>query len=301
MEFRKRKLLSEFDGLELEIETAEPAGEPKAAVQLTHGMAEHKERYEPFMRFLAEEGYVAVIHDHRGHGASVQSEDDYGYFYTEDISATVEDLRQVTDMIRKDYPGIPVYMFSHSMGTLVARSFLRKYDALIEKLVLCGPPTKNSMAGAGYILAKIISKISGPAGHSRFLDSLAVGVFNKGFEGENQWLSVNSENVSDYNEDPLSGFMFTNNGYVNLMKLMKESFRKDGWAMNNPDLPVLLIAGEDDPVIQSRDKFMALKSFLETVGYKNTEAMLFSGMRHEILNEHENRKVYDAVAGFFRG
>lgn len=117
MNREKRRILSEFDQLSLEMEVIEPE-KIKGIVQISHGMAEHKERYEPFMEYLAGHGYLSVIHDHRGHGGSVNNRQELGYFYTEDSQAMVEDLYQITKWIKKEYPDKPIYLFSHSMGTL---------------------------------------------------------------------------------------------------------------------------------------------------------------------------------------
>ena len=126
-----KKITSKQDGLKLEIAIME-CKNPKGIVQFSHGMAEHKERYFDFMQYLNERGYICVIHDHRGHGGSVKSKNDYGYFYTENADYIVDDLFQVTEYIRDMYPGLEVTLFSHSMGTLVARCYLKKYDEYKE-------------------------------------------------------------------------------------------------------------------------------------------------------------------------
>ena len=140
------RLPSPVDGLSLAVEKMEPAGGIRGIVQISHGMAEHKERYEDFMTFLAENGYLCVIHDHRGHGGSVRRPEDLGYFYTEDPAALAEDLYAVTAMIRAKHPQVPLYLFSHSMGTLVARSYLKRHDRALSGLVLCGKPIHEVFA-----------------------------------------------------------------------------------------------------------------------------------------------------------
>ena len=139
-----KKITSKQDGLKLEIAIME-CENPKGIVQFSHGMAEHKERYFDFMQYLNERGYICVIHDHRGHGGSVKSKNDYGYFYTENANYIVDDLFQVTEYVRDMYPGLEVTLFSHSMGTLVARCYLKKYDGYINRLILCGPPTHRDI------------------------------------------------------------------------------------------------------------------------------------------------------------
>ncbi len=296
---KTEKLVSEFDGLVLELAVCEPEGTPKAIVQFSHGMAEHKERYFPFMEYLAQNGYVCVINDHRGHGASVVDRHGLGYFYTENTDGIVGDLHQVTMWAKKEYPELPVYLFSHSMGTLVARCYMKNYDGEIQKLVLCGPPTRNGAAGFGLVVTRITRLFYHRNSPNKILNAIAFSGFNKGNQVANGWLSYNPANVEAYNADPLCGFVFTCNGFVNLLRLQKGAYTKKGWGVKNPKLPILMIAGKDDPVIQSEKLFEDLDSFLAGKGYENRGKKLYEGMRHEILNEEKNQVVYEDVLHFF--
>ena len=137
------KLKSNFDDLSLGVAFLPAQGTPKAIFQIVHGMAEHKERYYPFMEFLSEHGYACVIHDHRGHGESVKSEQDLGFMYDGGADAMVEDVLLVQDWAKGQFPNLPVYLFGHSMGSMVVRAFTRKYDDRIDKLIVCGCPSNN--------------------------------------------------------------------------------------------------------------------------------------------------------------
>ncbi len=139
-DIQTEEIISLYDGLALSAAISMPKESPKALVVFSHGMAEHKERYFDFMKYLSAHGCVCVIHDHRGHGGSVKSKEDYGFFYTEEEAGIVDDLHTVMQVVKKRFPDLPCYLFSHSMGTLVARCFMKKYDGEIDKLVLCGPP-----------------------------------------------------------------------------------------------------------------------------------------------------------------
>lgn len=293
-----QKIISKKDGIELEIAITEPKQEAKGIIQISHGMAEHKERYYDFMNYLAENGYICVIHDHRGHGASIKQKQDLGYFYGEDISYIVDDLYQVTEFIKDKYKGLEVILFSHSMGTLVARNYLKKYDSAIKKIILCGPPTENKLAGLGILLAKISKLFRKDNTANKFLNKLTFGNYNKGNKIENEWICSNIETVKKYNQDELCGYIFTTNGFINLFKMMKEAFNKENWKIENNKLNILVIAGEDDPVIQSKAKFNDLVKFLKEVGYKNIESKLYESKRHELLNETENEKIYEDILKF---
>lgn len=294
---RIERIASEFDGLKLEAAITAPSV-PKGIIQFSHGMAEHKERYFDFMNYLSGYGYVCVIHDHRGHGGSVEEQEDCGFFYTENEQAIIEDLYTVTKFIKNRYPGIPLYLFSHSMGTLVARGFLKKYDSEIEKIVLCGPPTYHAAAGLGLFLAKLSKPFHGKKAPNRMLNAMAFSGFNTGNTNPNGWLSENQQNVIQYNEDPKCGFVFTTNGFINLFKLQKAAFDKQNWNVNNPGLAFFVIAGADDPVIRSREKFEALADFLTGLGYGDVRSKLYEHMRHEILNETGKHDVYRDVVRF---
>lgn len=215
-----KKMKSKQDGLELELAIMEPSSNPIGIVQLVHGMSEHKERYYDFMNYLAQNGYICGIHDHRGHGASLKDPSHLGYFYTEDSSVIVDDAYQVTEYLKERYPSLSISIFSHSMGTLVSRNYLKKYDHELEKIVLCGPPTENKLAGFAVFLAKISRIFYGKYKPNKFLNALSVGQYSKGHESQLGWICSNPDTVEAYEADPLCGFIFTTNAFINLFKLL---------------------------------------------------------------------------------
>lgn len=292
---KKEKLISECDGLELDLTILVPdEGTRKGIVQFSHGMAEHSRRYMPFMDYLCEHGYVCVIHDHRGHGNSVKDKEERGFFY--DLTGTyiVEDLHQVSVYVKERYPGLPLILFGHSMGSLVARCYIRDYDDELDRLILCGAPCNNVFVGAGIFAAKVLQKIKGGQYRSPFLHNLAMGMYSKAFEeeGVNAWICSDSSQVARYEQDEDCGFMFTVNGYRNLFLLLKNTFSKKGWRMQHSDLPIFFIAGEEDPVIGGRKKFKNSIRFLRDRGYSQINSHLYKGKRHELLNEDIRETVY---------
>ena len=302
----KRELLyinSNCDNLPLAVAVFEPEGEVKGIVQFAHGMAEHKERYFGFMEYLAEAGYASIINDHRGHGASVKSTDDLGYFYDETATYIVEDIHQLTEYIKERIPGVPVCLFGHSMGSIVARQYLKEYDKDIDKAVICGAPGKNPVVGVAKLLIKIQTKQHGDRYRSPLMYNLSVGGYSKKLpnaETECDWLTVNKENVKAYIEDPLCGFKFTLNGYKNLIGLLAAIFEKDGWKVAKKDMPIFFIAGSEDPVIEKESLWLASQEFLTKQGYTNVSGKLYKGLRHEILLEDSKEEVYSDVLEFLQ-
>ena len=294
-------LRSSYDELDLSVLAISPETSPKAVVQFAHGMCEYKERYLPFMEFLCSQGYACIIHDHRGHGASVKSAKDLGYFYSGGYEAVVSDVLTVNEYAREMFPGSPVYLFGHSMGSLAVRSFTKRYDSSIDGLVVCGSPSRNPAAGAGKMLAKIIAGFKGERHRPGLIQKIAFDGFNKRFssEGPNAWLSTDKENVRSYNADPLCGYCFTGNGFMGLFDLMTDTYSSDGWKLVKPELPVHFIAGSDDPCITSLKDFEDAVGHMKAMGYANVTARTYEGLRHEILNEVGRENIWQDVVSVF--
>lgn len=286
---------STCDGLRLGVTEVNTDSVPKGIVQISHGMSENRNRYIDFMRYLSNRGYISIIHDHRGHGESVKNKNDLGYFYDHGSYFIVKDLFQINSYIKEKHKGLPVTLLGHSMGSLVARCFLKNYSQSIDKLVLCGPPTENKMVDMGIMLCKLLGKFYSSHHRSKFLNKLVFKNYDKGFYNENDWLCSDPEVVKRYSEDDMCGFIFTLNGFMTLFSLIKEVYSKNGWSNINKSLPILYIAGSDDPVIQSKKHFEEAQRFLSDIGYKKISQKLYKDKRHELLNEKGKEKIYDDI------
>ena len=293
-------VISKYDNLALRGTMYEPNGEKRGVVQIVHGMCEFRQRYEKFMQFLVQNGYVAVCYDQRGHGDSVASEDDLGWFRDFDGKAVVEDCAQVTEYIKNEYPDLPLILFGHSMGSMVVRCFLREYDDMIDKLVVCGSPSKNALAGMGIFLTKGIRLFRGQRYRSKLLSYLSTGNGNKRFPGEGAgaWLTKDRTVIEEFYGNPKGSKRFTCNGFENLFKLMKNTYRKNGYGVKNPNLPIHFVSGSADPVLGNELKWFKAIEFLRGVGYENVSGKLYEGMRHEILNEIGKEEVYADLLAF---
>ncbi len=296
----KTTFKSDFDGLEISCLTFVPDRQPKKIVQLVHGMTEYKERYEEFMEYLCDKGYIVAIHDHRGHGKSVKDKADLGYMYDKTGVAIVNDAYQFTKILKEKYPNLPVVLFGHSMGSLVVRSYLREHDDEIEKLIVCGAPYENPMTGMGLALVKSIELFKGDRYRSKMIANLSTGNNDKNFpgEGKNAWLNRTREIVEEYNKDEYCNYIFTCNGFENLFRLMKSTYDKKGYQTKNKPLPIFFVAGSNDPVIGSADKWLDAQNFLRERGYENVSGKLYHEMRHEVLKENGKEEVFDDIAKF---
>ncbi len=294
----KIKISSKSDDLKLSLLVVEPESAPKAVFQLVHGMAEHKERYLPFMEFLASKGYASVIHDHRGHGESVLSAEDQGYFYRGGWKALVEDVHSVNEWVHSRWSGLPVVLFGHSMGSMAVRSYAKRYDSTISALWVCGCPSYNAGAKAGILLSRLIGAVKGDRFRSNLIQKIGFGGYAKAFKGETSpacWVCSDPEAVKAYDADPLCGYVFTVNGFEGLFSLMEDCYSLKGWKVERPGLPVRFISGADDPCAISEKAFEGAVENIRKVGYTDVKSRRYEGMRHEILNERRKEQVWNDI------
>ena len=300
MEKKEFSIVSEYDKLTLRGTVYEPNGEKKGIIQIEHGMCEYKKRYEEMMNFFCSYGYVVVCCDHRGHGDSVEKAEDRGWFRDKTGQAFVDDSVQVTKYIKSVYPDLPLILFGHRMGSMIVRCYIQKHEELIDKLIVCGSPANNPLAGVGVFVAKTIGLFKGERHRSKLLAYLSTGKGNDNFpgEGHGSWLSRNRENIEKFYSDEKCGYIFTCNGFENLFKLMKSTYRKKAYEVKNPQLPILFVSGSDDAVLGGEKNFKKTVDMMSSVGYTNVSSKLYKGLRHEIFNDLGKEEVYADLLEF---
>ena len=303
-EIKKLTINSSADGLPLSLIYAE-ADNPKGILQCCHGMAEYKGRYAPFIRYMAENGYHCYIHDMRGHGESILDPKDLGYFYKDGKNACIKDILSVNKYLHEQYPDLPLFLFGHSMGSLEVRSYCKKHDDTISGLIVCGSPSPVSAVPLGKIVIKVLTAFKGEYHRSSFMNSMALGAYNKPFieesSSKHNWISENKENVEAYDKNPLCGFTFTLNGFGVLMDFMSDTYDPSGWKVSDPEMPVHFISGENDPCRGSEKSFAKALDLPKKVGYKNVSCKLYPGLRHELLNEKNSAEVMSDILSLLNG
>ena len=116
-----------------------PEGQVRAVLQLSHGMVEFIDRYRPLAEYLADQGILVTGHDHLGHGASIRTKEDYGYFAEPDGNrAVLADLHAVTVLTKELYPNLPYFLLGHSMGSFYARQYLCEYGRELNGAIIMG-------------------------------------------------------------------------------------------------------------------------------------------------------------------
>lgn len=258
----------------------------KATIQIIHGMCEHKERYIPLVLKLAENGYSAIVSDLRGHGKSINDVYKLGNPGSPDI--LVEDQYEITKFLKSDNKS-RIIIFSHSMGTLISRAYIMKYDKEINGLILSGTVCINPMAALAVLLSKLKCIGKGKNKTSSLLYALSNGF---SFKDDVSWLSYNEDNCKAYIDDPLCGFKFTNYGYLTLFTLVRMLTKKKEYKCYNEDLPIYSLSGTDDRTTGGTKGLIRTMNALKKAGYNKISYKEYPNMKHEILNENDNDIVY---------
>ncbi len=266
----------------------------KGVIQFVHGMCERKERYEPIIEYFTNRGFICVIPDLRGHGENVEYIKDLGYFGEEACSLLVEDVHAVNVFIQNNYVDLPRVLVAHSMGSIIARAYLKKHDKDVDFVFLSGAPANNFSKYTGTILTEIEALFFDATESTPFVDKIFYSTLEKRFgtEGKNSWLCTDKDQVKKYNDDEKCNFTFKINGYNTLFKLLISIYSKRGWAVNNSQLPIYYIVGSDDVCVGGKKALNKEAQIMRKVGYNKVHCKMFEGMRHEIFNEPDHEKVF---------
>lgn len=277
-----------------------PDGKIRGVVQIAHGIAEHVERYDRFASFLAENGFVVVANDHLGHGQSISDKSDLGFFAENGgWELVVGDMHRLCLLTNDEYPGLPYFLFGHSMGSFLSRTFIIRFPDLLDGVILSGTGQQAPaiVTGGAFLSAREIRK-HGRRYVSDRLNLLAFGGYNKGFSPSRtgfDWLSRDAAEVDRYVADPLCGFETTAGLFSDLMGGIRFISNGENLKRMRKELPVFFLSGGSDPVGDSGKGVMrAYRSFLKA-GMEDVTLKLYPGGRHEMLNELNYREVHRDV------
>ncbi|MBN1380763.1 MAG: lysophospholipase [Deltaproteobacteria bacterium] len=274
-----------------------PVGvKPQAVIQIAHGAAEHSLRYERFARFLNQAGYIVYADDHRGHWMTAGTLDNAGIAGDDGWNGIVKDIKQLTDIIKEENPGLPVFLFGHSMGSRIAHHYIQQWGEGLAGVVLCGssgaipPDLDKSIAIMESKPREKIMKSMFKAANSRFEPG------KTGFE----WLTRDEAEVRKYVDDPWCGFPFTYGFVTDMQKASRERWKPEHQARIPRNLPVYLISGADDPAAGDHgENFTLLVEHFKHVGTHDLTAKLYPGARHELLNETNRDEVHRDLLAWF--
>ena len=277
----------------------DPVGEPAAVLQIVHGVAERVERYDEFANFLTERGILVVAADHMGHGGSLGESGKLGHF-TGGWHKAVADVHRLLADIRTQYPAVPYILLGHSMGSFMVRTLLCKYpECGISAAIISGTAwMPGAVVGAGIAAAKLVGRRQDPDQPSKFLNELMFGSYNNRVEHHrtsHDWLTRDQKIVDQYIADPLCGFTMTPGLAKDMLTGIQYIQQTKHLANMRKDLPVLFIAGSDDPVGGYGKGVKQAAQAFEKAGMEQVSVRLYPLCRHEVLNELNRKDIYADV------
>ena len=291
---------SSHSGMQLQGYRWVPEGQPVAVVQILHGVAEYALRYDAFARFLSGQGFLVVAHDHMGHGKSGGTP----LHFPDGWAAVREDCHTVYGLLRKEYPHLPYVLFGHSMGSFLLRSLLYTHPEMeLSCAVICGTGWQPApILRAGQLVCKLEKLRLGATTHSKLMNSLMFGAYNSKFKDAqtpNDWISSTPSRVREYTDDPLCGGPISVGLADSMLSGMAQNQKMSNLKKMPKNLPVLFIAGQDDPVGAMGKGVQKSAKRFRKAGMQSVKVHLCKG-RHEILLEAHCKEIYETLLEFIK-
>ncbi len=275
-----------------------PQAQPKAIVQIIHGIAEHAGRYEDLAAYLNSQDILVVAEDHMGHGLSMKT-GTQGYFDGGWFTAAA-DCHKLTELTMEEYPDVPYILYGHSMGSFLARTLLTEYpDSGIAGAIICGTGwMSGAVLKAGLAACGLLCK-KDEKEPSQLLNKLVFGGYNKRVEHQrtsSDWLSRDDGSVDAYIADPLCGFIASAGLMRDMLTGITHIQKPENLAKMQKQLPVFFIAGGDDPVGDYGKGVRQAAQEFEKAGMEKVAIRIYPLCRHEIHNEINRQEVYEDVS-----
>lgn len=276
----------------------------KGIVQISHGMCEYIGRYDRFARYLSSQGFLVCGNNHMGHGDSVESEAELGFFSDENgYKYLVEDVHTLTQKMKEKYPNLPYFLLGHSMGSFIVRCYIAKYGKELTGAIICGTCGPMKVINPAIKAAEMVESRKGKMYRSKFINDLAFGTFNLKFQPiktRYDWVSSDEEIVAKYNQDTRCNFIFTARAFHDLFHLIRGCNLSSCFAHTPDDLPLFVISGSMDPVGEYSEGVLKVYKLYIEHNASDATLKLYPGMRHEILNEVKYEQVYQDILNWIQ-
>lgn len=276
---------------------------PIGTVQIAHGLAEYHGRYHEIAEFLNNKGFIVYCNDHLGHGLNISDGSTEGYFKKErGYSAVVDQLAEMNLYIRKENPSLRHYMLSHSLGTPLTISLLKRNISFNGVVLSAAFSVNSTLLFLNNLLLwpeyafkdkKMVSK------EMEKHTTLKHNAFFKPNRTTHDYLSRDKRKVDEYIADPYCGFPKTIQLWKDLILGFKNLWTNKSFAEIDSETPFLIITGDEDPINDKGKQAEGIYNLFIDCGFK-AEFELYQGMRHEPLTEIDRRIVFDRVAKFFK-
>ncbi len=272
-----------------------PDTRPRGVFHVVHGMTEHIGRYDPFLRDICRSGWLVCGYDNLGHGHTVADPSELGFIaHKRGHELLAEDVRRFSDAVRSEYgvTDLPYALMGHSMGSFIVRYATARGYVKPDRLIAMGTGGPNPIAGVGLAVIGAVKLFRGERHISPLIDKLAFGTYNARFGGEDKsnpdpverykWLNTQRAPLETYCADPLCAYRFTVSGMGDLVRLTVKVNKRSWFGSLPAGMPVLLVAGKDDPVGDYGKGIIRVRDRLRRHGAP-VEMHLYDGARHEIL------------------
>ena len=265
--------LTGVNGLQLFHKTWLPDSPPKAVLAIVHGVGEHIDRYHNMVEALVPAGFILTGYDQRGHG---RSEGQRGHINA--WSEYREDIRSFLDLARKLAPGLPLFLYGHSMGSLEVLDYILHYPEGLAGAIISGTALdpKEAAPPLQVLLAKALSGI--------------VPSFSIKVKLEGSSVSRDPQVARAYMEDPLVHWYRSARWGTESMKVIEWIKSRAG----EINLPVLFLHGERDGLVTAA----GAQRFFEQIQYADKTIHIYSGGLHEPHNDLDYKRVISDIAGW---
>ena len=279
----------------------------KGIVQISHGMIECMTKYEEIANILNQEGYIVCGEDHLGHGKSTIDRQHRGYIAKKNgAKILVEDAHTLTRIIKKEYPGLQLFMLGFSFGSFITRNYIGMYGDELSGVIIMGSTVMstailNLAIFNGYLQSYFTG---GQLGHSRALQNMTIGKFPKYF-ANNQfklcWVSKDYKALDRYyRNNPYTDFQFKNNGFITMFKSMKMNNKRKILKGIPKDLPILILSGKDDPATHFAKDVIKLEKKYNRLHLTSVKGRYYNEARHDLLLEKEKDIILNEIVRFIK-
>lgn len=274
-----------------------PLGQPRAILQIVHGIAEHIGRYDHVARYLAGQGILVCGEDHLGHGKTAR-EGEFGYFAPKNgWSLVTDDVLALRTLQGEKHPGVPYFLLGHSMGSFLVRTFLCRYPGQVDGAILSGtgqePPP---LVTFGKLFSSLLCAIEGDKKRNPIIDQFSLGAYNDKFKPTRtraDWISRDEQAVDAYLADPLCSFKPTNALFRDMMGGLQYIASPSALSRMNPKTPVYIFSGDRDPVGAMGKGVETVHNFFCSHEVTDLTLKLYPGGRHEMFNELNRQEVFE--------
>ncbi len=271
-------------------------GTPRGVVQICHGLAEHSARYERFASALVAAGYHVYIHDHRGHGTNIGAHTPRGMFAQKHGHlVAIQDVRALNQHIHEEHPGLPVVLFGHSMGGLIALNYMMDYARTVDAAAIWNANVDGGAESAAALGILYIERmLKGSDVPSTILPKMTFRAWGRSLKGHRtlfDWLSHDAAEVDAYVADPLCGFDASVALWIDIFRMIRRGADNRNFSDIPRNMPFNLVGGAEDPATVNGAAVRRLADRMRKMGFERIQCTILPGTRHESLNEINRDKV----------